>query len=77
MTYKILTEESIAEMEINRLSSDVKIAYSPAEAEGLGYGYGEWIVQGQQRENRAIGLPVRDYLEAFPGLKMKKSTVLF
>lgn len=42
---QILTEESIREMEINRLGPDVKIAYSPAEAEGLGYGYGEWVVK--------------------------------
>ncbi|MDP9081715.1 MAG: beta-lactamase family protein [Bacteroidota bacterium] len=41
---RILSEKSIAQMQINRLTPDVKIAYSPAEAHGLGYGYGEWTM---------------------------------
>ncbi|MCD0490088.1 beta-lactamase family protein [Pedobacter sp. MC2016-14] len=41
---RILKESSIAQMQANRLSSDVKMAYSPAEAGGLGYGYGEWLM---------------------------------
>ena len=39
----IISEKSVREMEIDRVGDDVKIAYSPAEAEGLGYGFGEWI----------------------------------
>jgi CubicO group peptidase (beta-lactamase class C family) len=32
-------------MQVNRISPDVTIAYSPAEAgTGLGYGYGEWVM---------------------------------
>lgn len=41
---RILKESSIAQMQANRFSSDVNIAYSPAEAGGLGYGYGEWLM---------------------------------
>jgi CubicO group peptidase (beta-lactamase class C family) len=41
---QILTANSVDEMEINRIGSDVKIDYSPTEAKGLGYGYGEWVV---------------------------------
>ncbi|HEY8929386.1 MAG TPA: serine hydrolase domain-containing protein [Mucilaginibacter sp.] len=41
---RILSENSIAQMQINRNTPDVKIAYSPAEAKGLGYGYGEWTM---------------------------------
>ena len=41
---RILSESSIAQMQINRLTPDVKIAYSPAEAKGLGYAYGEWTM---------------------------------
>lgn len=41
---QILTEKSVNEMEINRMGPDVKIDYSPAEAKGLGYGYGEWVM---------------------------------
>jgi CubicO group peptidase (beta-lactamase class C family) len=32
-------------MQVNRLTPDVKIAATPAEAGGLGYGYGEWVMQ--------------------------------
>jgi CubicO group peptidase (beta-lactamase class C family) len=40
---QILSVQSVNEMQINRLTPDVKIAYSPTEAKGLGYGYGEWV----------------------------------
>jgi CubicO group peptidase (beta-lactamase class C family) len=40
---QILTSQSVNEMQINRVGSDVKIEYSPPEAKGLGYGYGEWV----------------------------------
>jgi len=41
---RILSENSIAEMQVNRLTPDVKVSYSPAEAGTFGYGYGEWIM---------------------------------
>jgi CubicO group peptidase (beta-lactamase class C family) len=41
---KILSENSIAEMQVNRITPAVRIAYSPAEAGGFGYGYGEWVM---------------------------------
>lgn len=40
---RILSENSISQMEIDRVTKDVTVAYSPAEAGGLGYGYGEWV----------------------------------
>ncbi|MGE5499553.1 MAG: serine hydrolase domain-containing protein [Syntrophothermus sp.] len=39
---RILSEKSVEEMQINRISPDVRTAYSPAEAGKAGYGYGEW-----------------------------------
>ncbi|MCJ8208824.1 beta-lactamase family protein [Mucilaginibacter sp. RS28] len=42
---RILNEGSVVQMQVNRLTPDVKIAYSPAEAGGIGYGFGEWIVE--------------------------------
>lgn len=42
---RILSESSIKQMQINRLTPDVKIAYSPAEAGNFGYGYGEWVME--------------------------------
>jgi len=45
--HRLLSEKSVAEMQVNRIGSDVTIAYSPAQSlglNGLGYGYGEWIM---------------------------------
>jgi len=41
---RILSEASIAQMQVNRVTPDVKVAYSPTEAGGFGYGYGEWTM---------------------------------
>ncbi|MBE9463689.1 serine hydrolase domain-containing protein [Dyadobacter subterraneus] len=41
---RILTEKSIAAMQVNRVTPDVRVAYTPAEATGSGYGYGEWVM---------------------------------
>lgn len=43
---RILSEESIKQMQINRLTPDVKISYTPKEAGGIGYGFGEWVMDG-------------------------------
>jgi CubicO group peptidase (beta-lactamase class C family) len=41
---RILSAEAVAQMQISRISPDVKIAYSPVEAGSFGYGYGEWVM---------------------------------
>ncbi|WP_116786877.1 serine hydrolase domain-containing protein [Flavobacterium psychrotrophum] len=54
---RILTEKSIAEMQVNRLTADVTIAHSPAQAKGLGYGYGEWVYGGAGGPSTAVSSP--------------------
>jgi CubicO group peptidase (beta-lactamase class C family) len=39
----ILSQNSIVMMQINRITPDVRIAYTPAEAGDAGYGFGEWV----------------------------------
>ena len=43
---RLLSEQSVREMQVNRLGPEVRIAYTPAEngGAGVGYGYGEWIM---------------------------------
>jgi CubicO group peptidase (beta-lactamase class C family) len=41
---RILSEASITQMQINRRTPDVKVAYSPPEAGDFGYGFGEWTM---------------------------------
>jgi CubicO group peptidase (beta-lactamase class C family) len=49
---RILSKQSIIEMQKNRVTKDAVIISSPAEAGNWGYGFGEWVmddVSGQQR----------------------------
>lgn len=39
-----MSETSIAQMQVNRITPDVRVAYAPTQAEGVGYDYGEWIM---------------------------------
>ena len=42
--HRILSENSVAEMQVNRVTPDVRIAYTPVKGAGwVGYGFGEWI----------------------------------
>ncbi|RAJ77496.1 CubicO group peptidase (beta-lactamase class C family) [Chitinophaga dinghuensis] len=41
---RILSEESVAVMQVNRITPDIRIAFSPAGANQFGYGYGEWTI---------------------------------
>lgn len=67
---QILSEKSIAEMQVNRINAEVKVAYSPAEAGGLGYGFGEWIMA-----NGAISSP--GLFGSFPWINNDKKYCAF
>lgn len=67
---QILSEKSIAEMQVNRITTEVKVAYSPAEAGGLGYGFGEWIMT-----DGAIGSP--GLFGSFPWINNDKKYCAF
>ncbi len=40
---QVLSAKSVADMQVNRIASDCTITYTPAEAAGWGYGFGEWV----------------------------------
>ncbi|MEA5426197.1 serine hydrolase domain-containing protein [Arcicella lustrica] len=67
---QILSEKSIAEMQVNRITAEVKVAHSPAEAGGLGYGFGEWIMT-----NGAISSP--GLFGSFPWINNDKKYCAF
>lgn len=69
---RILSEASIAQMQINRVTSDVKVASSPTEAGGFGYGYGEWIMgQGAVTSPGLFGsFPWVDYNKGYAAFMM-------
>lgn len=41
---RILSEASVAAMQVNRITNGVRVAYAPAEAGNFGYGFGEWVM---------------------------------
>lgn len=43
--HRILSEESIAAMQVDRIGSDIRVAYSPVPMDNIGYGFGEWVVR--------------------------------
>lgn len=48
---QIVSEKSIAEMEVNRMNADVTVAYTPTEAGNFGYGFGLWVIPGGNNEH--------------------------
>ncbi len=56
---RILSESSIAQMQVNRITNDVKVAYSPGEVGEMGYGYGEWVAKNSTIDNlsQAVSSP--------------------
>lgn len=74
---QVLTEESIKEMEIDRIGPDVKIAWSPAEAEGLGYGYGEWVVKNSEQGKPGKWVTSPGLFGSFPWVENDKQYCAF
>lgn len=69
---QILSAKSVADMQVNRLTKDCTIAYTPAEAGGLGYGFGEWVAPAcDPLAKKAWGCSeegVRSFFASSPGL---------
>lgn len=53
---RVLSEKSIAEMQVDRITPDIRVAYSPVPTESIGYGYGEWVVRPDGRTVTSPGL---------------------
>lgn len=63
---RILSEQSVAEMQVNRLSSNVKIGYSPVEAGSFGYGYGEWVMESSALNHLSTSVSSPGLFGSFP-----------
>lgn len=74
---RVLSEESIRQMQINRITNDVKIAYSPAEAGSLGYGFGEWIMQISDSNNITRTVSSPGLFGSFPWIDNDKKYCAF
>lgn len=74
---RILSESSIAQMQINRVTADVKVAYSPAEAGNFGYGFGEWVMNDSSATNPNGGITSPGLFGSFPWVDNKNHYAAF
>ena len=74
---RILSENSIAEMQVNRLNQDVKIAYSPTEAGNFGYGYGEWVMETSAKDHLSKAITSPGLFGSFPWVDNEKHYCAF
>lgn len=54
---RVLSEQSVAAMQVNRITKDVTVAYAPAEAGNFGYGFGEWVMESANGQSTAVTSP--------------------
>jgi len=74
---RILSENSIAQMQVDRIASDVRIAYSPAEAGNIGYGYGEWVWDSAKVGNLSKAVTSPGLFGSFPWVDNEKGYCAF
>jgi len=63
---RVLSSNSVAEMQKNRVVRDVKIIQSPAEAGSWGYGFGEWVMDDATGEKRSAAVTSPGLFGSFP-----------
>ena len=64
-------------MQINRLDSTVRIAYSPAEAGDFGYGFGEWVMETSIAGNLTKAVTSPGLFGSFPWVDNQKKYAAF
>ncbi|MEO8711296.1 MAG: serine hydrolase domain-containing protein [Parafilimonas sp.] len=63
---RILSEESIAEMQVNLIDKNIRIGYRPSEAGDFGYGFGEWIMETSGLNNLTTAVTSPGLFGSFP-----------
>lgn len=74
---RVLSEKSIREMQINRIHSGIRIAYSPAEAGDFGYGFGEWVMESSTSGNISRTVTSPGLFGSFPWVDNQKKYCAF
>lgn len=69
---RILSEKSVADMQVNRITKEVKIAYAPAEAGNFGYGFGEWVMETSSQTNLSKAVTSPGLFGSFPWVDNEK-----
>lgn len=74
---RILSAQSISQMEVNRITPDVKVTYAPAEAGDYGYGYGEWVMETSTITNLSKSVSSPGLFGSFPWIENEKGYCAF
>ncbi|MBS1566851.1 MAG: beta-lactamase family protein [Bacteroidetes bacterium] len=74
---RLLSEKSIAAMQVNRITKDVRVAYSPTEAGDFGYGYGEWVMQSAGITTPSAAVTSPGLFGSFPWVDNQKGYCAF
>ena len=68
----ILSENSIAQMQTNRITKEVAVSYAPAEAGGFGYGFGEWVMDSSATNQLSKAVSSPGLFGSFPWVDNEK-----
>jgi len=75
---RILSEKSISLMQIDRIAANnTTVAYSPAEAGDVGYGFGEWVNKGASLNTPAIVVTSPGLFGSYPLVDNNKQYTAF
>jgi CubicO group peptidase (beta-lactamase class C family) len=74
---RIVSENSIAAMQVNRITPEVRVAYSPAEAGDAGYGYGEWVLENSTTGHLSKAVSSPGLFGSFPWVDNEKKYCAF
>lgn len=74
---QILSKKAIVAMQKNSVAKDAVIAYSPAEARGWGYGFGEWVMDSAAGDQRSNTVSSPGLFGSFPWLDNEKKYTAF
>ena len=69
---RILSENSVADMQVNRIDKNVTVAYAPAEAGNFGYGFGEWVMEASAVNNISRTVTSPGLFGSFPWIDNEK-----
>lgn len=74
---RVLSEKSIALMQVDCITANVKVAYSPAEVGDFGYGYGEWVNHGAALNSPAVQVSSPGLFGSYPVIDNNKQYAAF
>lgn len=74
---RVLSENAVSQMQINRVTSDIKIGYSPAEAGNFGYAYGEWVMNDASATKPTDAITSPGLFGSFPWVDNKNHYAAF